>query len=565
MLESTLVLCATPLSALTRNRLRTEIEGHVEFVDLATLRRGGLRVAFRRLRSVRNGRIRIVGDRDALRLFGDLLRILALVAPSPVREEAVADGAVRPLSRFRGPLILARILSNSLLGLACVLVNSLTCRLLLARSAPALRARKPLRRCLYLRPTLMLGPQVGGSIGHVAGVANALHRKSVQVRLLTVSDLPTLLPAVSQVIVPPQFSAAFPNEVNQHRYHRKFFQVARRHAIGSDADFIYQRYSMNDLSGVRMRARRPVPLIVEFNGSEVWVQQHWGRPLRFRRTAERIEMANLRWADLVVVVSDELRKQLLKEGISPDKVLFYPNCVDVTMFNPSRFDGESRAGTRDVLGVPRDADLFTFIGTFGRWHGTEVLAAAIRILVNARIAWLEARRIHFLLVGDGPFAPAAHEALAPEPYARFVTFAGVRPQLETPSILAASDVLLSPHVPNPDGSVFFGSPTKLFEYMAMERLIVASDLDQIGWVLRGWKPGMPPPEISSRIGAAAVLTNPGDSVSLAEGIAAAAEMCPAERQRYAALAKGFVVDAFSWDKNVDAFLRALDQVLTSDG
>ena len=38
-------------------------------------------------------------------------------------------------------------------------------------------------------------------------------------------------------------------------------------------------------------------------------------------------------------------------------------------------------------------------------------------------------------------------------------------------------------MPNAYGSRFFGSPTKLFEDMAMARAIVASDLDQIGEVL----------------------------------------------------------------------------------
>jgi glycosyltransferase involved in cell wall biosynthesis len=59
-------------------------------------------------------------------------------------------------------------------------------------------------------------------------------------------------------------------------------------------------------------------------------------------------------------------------------------------------------------------------------------------------------------------------------------------------------------VGNPDGSPFFGSPTKLFEYMAMGKGIVASDLDQIGEILTH--------------GTTAWLVKPGDPEALAAGI-----------------------------------------------
>jgi glycosyltransferase involved in cell wall biosynthesis len=52
-----------------------------------------------------------------------------------------------------------------------------------------------------------------------------------------------------------------------------------------------------------------------------------------------------------------------------------------------------------------------------------------------------------------------------------------------PKLLDACDILVAPHVPLADGSEFFGSPTKVFEYMAMGKGIVASRLGQIGEVL----------------------------------------------------------------------------------
>jgi glycosyltransferase involved in cell wall biosynthesis len=218
-----------------------------------------------------------------------------------------------------------------------------------------------------------------------------------------------------------------------------------------------------------------------------------------------------------------------------------------------RFGENDRRRVREALGIPLQAELLTFVGTFGQWHGTDVLAAAIRKLIDEDGAWLERRRVHFLLVGDGVLAPKVRSKLGPALGAPFVTLAGLRPQADTPGSLAASDILLSPHVPNPDGTPFFGSPTKLFEYMAMAKLIVASDLDQIGWVLKGWRPGTPPPA-GGAASEAALLVKPGSLEGLIEGIRRAVEMPVPEREALGTTARRLALDSFTWDKNVAAVI-----------
>ena len=66
---------------------------------------------------------------------------------------------------------------------------------------------------------------------------------------------------------------------------------------------------------------------------------------------------------------------------------------------------------------------------------------------------------------------------------RRVIFSGPVGHERVPALLDACQILLAPHVPLADGSEFFGSPTKLFEYMAMGKGIVASRLGQIADVL----------------------------------------------------------------------------------
>jgi glycosyltransferase involved in cell wall biosynthesis len=401
-------------------------------------------------------------------------------------------------------------------------------------------------------------------VAHVAGVANALVRAGVALRLLSAQEQPLLDPAVEQRVVPPHFVISFPFEVNAHRYQGHMVEAAYAAAREHRPDFLYQRYALNDLSGLLLREELGLPLVLEFNGSEVWAQRHWGERLRFEALAAAIERANLRHADLVVVVSQPLVDQAVSLGADPKRVLFYPNGIDPDAFDPARFAPEDRRRARESLGVPHDATLLTFVGTFGTWHGTDVLAAAIRKLMDDR-GWLESRKVHFLYVGDGALAPKVRERLGPQAGAPFVTFAGTRPQAETPLTLAASDVLLSPHVPNPDGTPFFGSPTKLFEYMAMAKPIVASELDQIGWVLKGWRPGEAPPAKGAPGRArAAVFVEPGSVEALVAGLRQVVDMPTAAREALGAEARRLVVESFTWDRNVAAVLAGLRQANARD-
>jgi glycosyltransferase involved in cell wall biosynthesis len=82
---------------------------------------------------------------------------------------------------------------------------------------------------------------------------------------------------------------------------------------------------------------------------------------------------------------------------------------------------------------------------------------------------------------------------------------------------------------------------------------VASDLDQIGWVLKGWRPGSPPPPAGGG-SEAALLVKPGDLDALREAIRRAVEMPHPEREALGAAARRLALDSFTWDKNVAAVL-----------
>ena len=141
--------------------------------------------------------------------------------------------------------------------------------------------------------------------------------------------------------------------------------------------------------------------------------------------------------------------------------------------------------------------------------------------------------VRWVLIGDG----LLHDEVRREIHARglgeLVDLTGVLAHDRAVEALAACDVCVSPHVPNPDGSRFFGSPTKLFEYMGLGKPIVASDLEQIGDVIEHERTGLlcPPGDAGA---AAAAVVRLLDDESLCARLGSAALTAATERYSWAA-------------------------------
>jgi glycosyltransferase involved in cell wall biosynthesis len=300
------------------------------------------------------------------------------------------------------------------------------------------------------------------------------------------------------------------------------------HSEGSRRfDFIYQRYNRFNWSGVVLSILTGPPLALEFNGSEVWVSKQWD-PIGQLSLLRRFERLNLRAADLVFVVSEVQRRDLIAAGFEPKKIIINPNGVDTDRFHPG-------CGGRDIrrrLGI-ESKTVVGFVGTFGPWHGAPVLAEAAS-LVEANT------NCHFLFVGDGD-ERAQTEAIV-QGTGVHATFTGRIPHSEIAAYLDACDVLVSPHVPANDGSEFFGSPTKLFEYMSMAKPVIASRLGQIAEVIRDGENGL--------------LVEPRDAAALARAIDRLMRD-ESLRRRLGAGARQTVIERYTWRHNASRVFDAM--------
>jgi glycosyltransferase involved in cell wall biosynthesis len=336
------------------------------------------------------------------------------------------------------------------------------------------------RRITYLRaePSLRwMGLSVGGAATHTAGVISGLVADGADVHVYA-PERPPGTEMAPCTVVPARSLLQLVHWLTLVEHSTTLADAAQ----GRPVDAVYQRYALGSFAGLELASRLRVPLILEFNGSEIWAERHWGSGrVRLGERLAALEMRNLLDATLVVVVSEPLREQLAEHGIAPERVLVNPNGVDVDALAPLR--AQPPAHWRAELGRP-EAPTVGFIGTFGLWHGVKLLPELI-----ARVAETHpGARWH--LVGDGPLRPEVLEELSQRGLADRVLSPGLVEHGRATELLAACDVCVSPHVPNPDGTPFFGSPTKLFEYMGLARPIVASDLDQIGEVIEHERTGL---------------------------------------------------------------------------
>lgn len=555
-------LIGLPLTDQWRRRFETQCGRSLRYLSVQELKRLPFRQMIRTLRGLQSDRLFILQESPGLAAL--LPAFLCLSALTRCREVVLVhpDLTQTPISRWRTFSSLASVISASLSGQASVRRGRLQAERLLnePRQSAALTEANGM---LYLKSDLWLGVAAGGSVGHVAGVINSLLGRGMAVDYAAVEPPLMTSTDVRYLPVAPPKSFGLPMELNPYRFQEMFTRSVRRQLPADAASIyrcVYQRMSLCNLSGVLLSRELGLPLILEYNGSEIWCSKNWGRDLRHGQTALAMEDACLRHAHLVITVSDVLRDELMERGVEPHRVVSHPNGIHPAVFDPERFSRDDVAKFKQQWNVPTEAAIVGFVGTFGPWHGVEKLAQAIRQLAEEQPAWIRRHPVHFLIVGDGLGMPTVKHLLSDPRCDGLATLTGLLPQAEAPLAIAACDLMVSPHVRNPDGSRFFGSPTKMFEYLAMGKPVIASDLEQIGEILADSLrvdslPQEAPPPGERRL---AVLTEPGDVAGLMDGVRFLVEQASwrrvlGENSRREALSK------YTWDRHVDSILNGLQR------
>lgn len=223
----------------------------------------------------------------------------------------------------------------------------------------------------------------------------------------------------------------------------------------------------NAFAGRIIADKLEVPLVYEVRGLHWFTlgsQNDWWQSSDQGQMMRSLEIEAARQADLIFTITDSLKTWLQQHEItSPIDVL--PNGCFAEEAAPIA----AEAPARERFGIPLDAFVVGYIGTFVYYEGIERLIEAVQLARD----WTGSD-IHLLLVGDGPNRASverAHSSVGSPDYIHMV--GRVSPE-QIGSCYAAIDVI---GLAREDLEVCHViSPLKPLEAMLMQKAMIASDV-----------------------------------------------------------------------------------------
>jgi glycosyltransferase involved in cell wall biosynthesis len=297
-------------------------------------------------------------------------------------------------------------------------------------------------------------------------------------------------------------------------------------------DFIYERYSLFNHAGISLARTLSIPHILEVN-SPLCYEHEKRYGLEINNLAHELERVVFMESDRLIVVSRYLMEFAESLGVPRQRILMVPNGVDPSRFKP---DDAGRQRIRVQLQL-EGKTVIGFVGSIRPWHGLETLVEAFSRIYS------ENSDVHLLIVGDGQKRAELESQLQMSGLASRVTWTGYVPHSDVPTYISSMDIAVAPYVAQ---SNFYFSPVKLFEYMAVEKAVVAGGIGQVNEIITHRDTGL--------------LYEPGDVTQLKNSLQELIDN-PDLRERLGKAAREWVIRNRTWDENARTILNTVEEIL----
>lgn len=171
----------------------------------------------------------------------------------------------------------------------------------------------------------------------------------------------------------------------------------------------------------------------------------------------------------VIATNSLIQSNLVSTFKIPNrKFLIEPNGIDIKQFAVRA----SRDESRKKLGLPLDKKVALYVGRFYQWKGLDIIPKVSEELPHDVLVYI-----------IGGTKEEFKKVVPSKLISENIIFVGSRNYTEIPDWLSAADMLLVLGTTKNQDSYQYTSPMKIFEYMAAERPIIASNTPAVREVL----------------------------------------------------------------------------------
>lgn len=184
----------------------------------------------------------------------------------------------------------------------------------------------------------------------------------------------------------------------------------------------------------------------------------------YQPLGKKIEKNILEKADSVIAINEKLRERVIKMGSNSESTYIERAGIDLKRFN-SKINGQE---IRLEYGLSKNDIILIFVGVLYNFSGLKEVAMEFSKIKD------EYPNIKFLVVGDGDAYDDLKKIQKEMNLEKQLIITGRQPFDKIPKFIAASDICLLPAYKTE--IMVDIVPIKMYEYMAMEKPVIATDL-----------------------------------------------------------------------------------------
>ena len=206
-----------------------------------------------------------------------------------------------------------------------------------------------------------------------------------------------------------------------------------------NVDLIHAHFAYPEgLVGALAKKKTKKPLVITCHGYDINVVPEIGYGIRLSKKYDALVRLTLKDADAVICVSNRLKKEILKLGISAEKTFTVFNAVNLELFRPPKeHELNDIKETKKKFGVGEDDFLILNARHLRPVYGIEYLIYAAKIVTE------HVKNARFIIAGEGKLKEKLNAMIQSMGLEKYVRLVGGIPRTFMPKLMRASSLYVN--------------------------------------------------------------------------------------------------------------------------